>query len=112
MELVKGSDTDTMESNSSDWSKSEIEQIVPWLEDPIKLRRTQKGSGETKSIGSAQLHLQFPPVLRHKSDINMTILRSHTVKPSSLLINLDGALGKKILSMEILYLCAVRGNLN
>ena len=37
-----------MESNSGDWSKSEIEQIVLWLEDPIKLRRTQKGSGETK----------------------------------------------------------------
>jgi len=37
-----------MESNSSDWSKSEIELIVRWLEDPIQLRRTQKGSGETK----------------------------------------------------------------
>ncbi|KAG0123285.1 hypothetical protein HOY82DRAFT_619457 [Tuber indicum] len=37
-----------MESNSGDWSKSEIEQVVRWLEDLIKLRRTQKGSGETK----------------------------------------------------------------
>lgn len=48
VELVKHTNTDTMESNSGDWSKSEIEQIVLWLEDPIKLRRTQKGSGETK----------------------------------------------------------------
>ncbi|RPB00281.1 hypothetical protein L873DRAFT_1805415, partial [Choiromyces venosus 120613-1] len=37
-----------MESNSGDWSKSEIEQIILWLEDSINLCRTQKGSGETK----------------------------------------------------------------
>ena len=45
---MKRTNTDTMESNSDDWSKSEIEQIVLWLEHPIKLHRTQKGSGETK----------------------------------------------------------------
>lgn len=37
-----------MEGNSSDWTKQEIEKIVLWLEDPTNLRRTQKGSGETK----------------------------------------------------------------
>lgn len=37
-----------MEGNSSDWTKQEMEKIVLWLEDPTNLRRTQKGSGETK----------------------------------------------------------------
>jgi len=37
-----------MEGNSSDWTKQEIEKIVIWLEDPTNVRRTQKGSGETK----------------------------------------------------------------
>ncbi|KAG0644698.1 hypothetical protein HOY80DRAFT_1028391 [Tuber brumale] len=37
-----------MESKSSDWTKSEIEKMLLWLEDPTNLWRTQKGSAETK----------------------------------------------------------------
>ena len=73
-----------------------------------ELRKVQE---RQKSIGLVQLHQQFPPVLRPKSDTNMITLRSHTVKLSSSLINLDGALGKRISSMEILYPWAVSGNL-
>jgi len=35
--------------NTGDWSLEETEKIVSWLEEPISLRRTQKGSGEKKS---------------------------------------------------------------
>ncbi|RPA92794.1 hypothetical protein L873DRAFT_1847559 [Choiromyces venosus 120613-1] len=35
--------------NTGDWSLEETEKIVSWLEEPINLRQTQKGSGEKKS---------------------------------------------------------------
>ncbi|RPB04661.1 hypothetical protein L873DRAFT_1799034, partial [Choiromyces venosus 120613-1] len=49
-----------MESNRGDWSKSEIKQVVLWLEDPIKLRRTQKGSGETKKYWISAISSTIP----------------------------------------------------
>jgi hypothetical protein len=34
--------------NTGDWSMEETEQIVNWLEEPVNLSRTRKGSGEKK----------------------------------------------------------------
>jgi len=39
----------TLHKNTGDWSLKETERIVSWLEEPMNLRRTQKGSGEKKS---------------------------------------------------------------
>ena len=73
-----------------------------------ELRKVQE---RQKSIELVQLDQQFLPVLRRKWDTNIITLRSYTVKLSSSLTNLDGALGKRISSMEILYPCEVSGNI-